>query len=100
MVFRLSAVSSDTPPEYPDENSVDVVNPEKPDETTVGADQTEKLPDATEEALYKAEDLRFLVQTEEEFGEFDLTDGIEYDEEHYDLSVIFPNKKNRRRAGH
>ena len=74
-------------PENPDENSEDVENPEKPDETTDGADQTEKLPEATEEALYKAEDLRFLVQTEEEFGEFDLTDGIEYDEEHYDLSV-------------
>ena len=74
-------------PENPDENGEDVETPEKPDETTDGADQTEKLPEATEEALYKAEDLRFLVQTEEEFGEFDLTDGIEYDEEHYDLSV-------------
>ena len=78
---------SEETPENPDENSEDVENPEKPDETTDGADQTEKLPEATEEALYKAEDLRFLVQTEEEFGEFDLTDGIEYDEEHYDLSV-------------
>ena len=74
-------------PENPDENSEDVETPENPDETTDGADQTEKLPEATEEALYKAEDLRFLVQTKEDFGDFDLTDGIEYDEEHYELSV-------------
>ena len=74
-------------PEKPDENGEDVETPENPDETTDGADQTEKLPEATEEALYKAEDLRFLVQTKEDFGDFDLTDGIEYDEEHYELSV-------------
>ncbi len=74
-------------PEKPDENGEDVETPENPDETTDGADQTEKLPEATEEALYKAEDLRFLVQTKEDFGDFDLTDGIEYDDEHYKLSV-------------
>ena len=77
---------SEETPETPDENGETEETPEvpeTPEETTEVTDNPEDI----EKAVWKVEDLRFLVQTKEDFGDFNLTDGIEYDEEHYELSV-------------
>lgn len=55
---------------------------------TIEATETEESEDSADHPAYQAEDLRFLVQSKEDFGDFSLTDGITYDEEHYTLSVI------------
>lgn len=54
----------------------------------IEATETEESEDSADHPAYQAEDLRFLVQSKEDFGDFSLTDGITYDEEHYTLSVI------------
>ena len=83
-------------PENPDENGGSEETPENPDENG-GTEETPEVPETPEEttevtdnpediekAVWKAEDVSYQVGTRDDF---DLLEGIEYDKEHYDLSV-------------